>query len=204
MKEPRRDAVNALNEAFQEAARLFTLAAQEQRLHADLETVATQTVHVLKSGGTLFACGNGGSASQATHVTGELVGSFFDRTRLPLRAVPLGFDPSSVTAIANDFSYQIIFSRQLQALGKPGDILWAFSTSGNSPNVLAAMETAKNIGITTVLFSNHDGGRARVMADYFLYTPESSTPRIQELHLLYSHVLWKSLSCIAPETRVEL
>jgi D-sedoheptulose 7-phosphate isomerase len=189
MKEPRRDAVNALNEAFQEAARLFTLAAQEQRLHADLETVATQTVHVLKSGGTLFACGNGGSASQATHVTGELVGSFFDRTRLPLRAVPLGFDPSSVTAIANDFSYQIIFSRQLQALGKPGDILWAFSTSGNSPNVLAAMEMAKNIGITTVLFSNHDGGRARVMADYFLYSPESSTPRIQELHLLYSHVL---------------
>jgi D-sedoheptulose 7-phosphate isomerase len=189
MKEPRRDAVNALNQAFQEAARLFTLAAQEQRLHADLETVATQTVHVLKSGGTLFACGNGGSASQATHVTGELVGSFFDRTRLPLRAVPLGFDPSSVTAIANDFSYQIIFSRQLQALGKPGDILWAFSTSGNSPNVLAAMEMAKNIGITTVLFANHDGGRARVMADYFLYTPESSTPRIQEMHLLYSHVL---------------
>jgi D-sedoheptulose 7-phosphate isomerase len=90
----------------------------------------------------------------ATHVTGELVGSFFDRTRLPLRAVPLGFDPSSVTAIANDFSYQIIFPRQLQALGKPGDILWAFSTSGNSPNVLAAMETAKNIGITTVLFES--------------------------------------------------
>jgi D-sedoheptulose 7-phosphate isomerase len=189
MKEPRRDAVNALSQAFQEAARLFTLTAQEQRIHADLETVARQTVHVLKSGGTLFACGNGGSSSQATHVTGELVGSFFDRTRLPLRAVPLGFDPSSVTAIANDFSYQFIFSRQLQALGKPGDVLWAFSTSGNSPNVLAAMETAKNIGITTVLFSNHDGGRARVMADYFLYTPESSTPRIQELHLLYSHIL---------------
>lgn len=180
MKEPRRDAVNALNEAFQEAARLFTLAAQEQRLHADLETVATQTVHVLKSGGTLFACGNGGSASQATHVTGELVGSFFDRARLPLRAVPLGFDPSSLTAIANDFSYQIIFSRQLQALGKAGDILWAFTTSGNSPNVLAAMETAKNIGITTVLFSNHDGGRrafGRFTSVYagVIYSPDTGT-----------------------------
>jgi D-sedoheptulose 7-phosphate isomerase len=181
--------VNALKEAFQQAATLFTFAAREQRLHAELETVAARTVEVLKSGGTLFACGNGGSASQATHVTGELVGSFFDRARLPLRAVPLGFDPSSLTAIANDFSYQIIFSRQLQALGKAGDILWAFTTSGNSPNVLTAMETAKDIGITTVLFSNHDGGKARVMADYFLYTPESSTPRIQELHLLYSHVL---------------
>lgn len=198
MKEAGGDAVDALNAAVQEAARLFTFAAREQRLHAELETVAGRTVDVLKSGGTLFACGNGGSASQATHVTGELVGSFFDRTRLPLRAVPLGFDPSSLTAIANDFSYQIIFSRQLQALGKPGDILWAFSTSGNSPNVLAAMEAAKAIGITTVLFANHDGGKARVLADYFLYTPESSTPRIQELHLLYSHILCEliELQCV--------
>ena len=168
--------MNALTEAFQQAATLFTFAAREQRLHAELETVAARTVEILKSGGTLFACGNGGSASQATHVTGELVGSFFDRAHLPLRAVPLGFDPSSLTAIANDFSYEIIFSRQLQALGKAGDILSAFTTSGNSSNVLTAMETAKDIGITTVLFSNHDGGRARVMADYFLYTPESSTP----------------------------
>jgi D-sedoheptulose 7-phosphate isomerase len=94
---------------------------------------------------------------------GELVGSFFDRIRRPLRAVPLGFDPSSLTAIANDFGYEIIFSRQLQAL-----------------------ETAKAMGITTVLFSNHDGGRARPMAGYFLYTPQSSTPQVQELHLLYA------------------
>lgn len=101
----------------------------------------------------------------------------------------MGFDPSSLTAIANDFSYQIIFSRQLQALGKPGDMLWAFSTSGNSSNVLAAMETAKAMKIAMVLFSNHDGGRARLLADHFLYTPQSSTPRIQELHLLYSHIL---------------
>ena len=187
MKEPRPDAVNALYEAFQEGAELFTLAAQEQRLHADLDTLATQTVHVLKSGRNVVPLRKRRIASQATHVTGELVGSFFDRARLPLRAVPLGFDPSSLTAIPNDFSYQIIFSRQLQALGKAGDILWAFTTSGNSANVLTAMETAKDIGVITVLFSSPDGGKARVMADYFLYTPESSTPRIQELHLLYSH-----------------
>jgi D-sedoheptulose 7-phosphate isomerase len=181
--------VNALRDKIGEAATLFTSVAIDSRLHAELETVAGQTVDVLKSGGTLFTCGNGGSASQATHVTGELVGSFFDRARRPLKAIPLGFDPSSLTAIANDFNYEIIFSRQLQALGKPGDMLWAFSTSGNSSNVLAAMETAKAMKIATVLFSNHDGGRARLLADYFLYTPQSSTPRIQELHLLYSHIL---------------
>jgi len=163
--------------------------ATDPGLHAQLEAVADQAVDVLKRGGTLFACGNGGSASQATHVTGELVGSFFDHAHRPLRAVPLGFDPSSLTAIANDFKYEIIFSRQLQALGKPGDTLWAFSTSGNSPNILAAMETAKAMEITTVLFSNHDGGSARLMADYFLYTPQSSTPRVQELRLLYAHIL---------------
>src|SRR5262249_3854981 len=121
MADSRHDAANALKDAVGEAATLFTLVATDSRLHPQLEAVAGQAVDVLKSGGTLFTCGNGGSASQATHVTGELVGSFFDRTRRPLRAVPLGFDPSSLTAIANDFNYQIIFSRQLQALGKPGD-----------------------------------------------------------------------------------
>ena len=115
--------MNALRKRFNRAATLSSSRAREQRLHAKLETVAARTVEVLKSGGTLFACGNGGSASQATHVTGELVGSFFDRARLPLTAVPLDFDPSSVTAIANDFSYLIIFSRHLQALGKPGGYL---------------------------------------------------------------------------------
>jgi D-sedoheptulose 7-phosphate isomerase len=189
MAESERHTAKAVKQAVGDAATLFTSVATDLRLHAALETVANHAIEMLKRGGTLFACGNGGSASQATHVTGELVGSFFDRARRPLRAVPLGFDPSALTAIANDFDYRIIFSRQLQALGKPGDMLWAYSTSGNSANVLAAIETAKAMEITTVLFSNDAGGRTRAIADYFLYTPRASTPRIQELHLLYSHVL---------------
>jgi D-sedoheptulose 7-phosphate isomerase len=194
-------AATRLKDSAQEAAALFKSVAMDQALHARLEAVADRVVNVLKTGGTLFTCGNGGSASQATHVTGELVGPFFDRARQPLRAVPLGFDPSSLTAIANDFSYEIVFSRQLQALGKRGDMLWVFSTSGNSPNVLAAMETAKTIGITTVLFSNHEGGKARFVADHFLYTPESSIPRVQELHLLYSHILCEIIEwqCVSPK-----
>jgi D-sedoheptulose 7-phosphate isomerase len=131
-----------------------------------------------------------------------LVGAFYDRERRPFRAIPLGFDPSSLTAIANDFDYTMSFSRQLKALGNPKDMLWAFSTSGNSANVLAALETARTMQITTVLFSNHDGGRGRVVADYFLYTPESPTPRVQELHLLYSHILCEmiELQYILPDS----
>jgi D-sedoheptulose 7-phosphate isomerase len=182
-------AATVLKDSLQQAAGLLTSMATDEAHHARLEAVADRAVDVLRSGGTLFACGNGGSASQATHATGELVGPFFDRERRPLRAVPLGFDPSSFTAIANDFSFEIVFSRQLQALGRGGDMLWVFSTSGNSPNVLAVMEMARAMEITTVLFSNHDGGRARLLADYFLYTPQSPTPRVQELHLLYAHIL---------------
>jgi D-sedoheptulose 7-phosphate isomerase len=182
-------ATSRLKNSLQQAAELLALVCADEELHTKLYGVAEQTVETLKRGGTLFACGNGGSAAQATHITGELVGTFFDRGRLPLRAIPLGFDPSSLTAIANDFDYNMIFSRQLQALGRPGDVLWAFSTSGNSSNVLAAMKTARSIGIRTTLFCNHDGGRARALADDLLSTPESSTPRIQELHLLYTHIL---------------
>ena len=138
-----RDSMISVRDAIERAAALVAIVASDRSLHAQLEAVVARTTEILKTGGTLFACGNGGSASQATHVTGELVGSFLDRQRPPLRAIPLGFDPSSLTAIANDYNYQIIFSRQLQALGKRGDILWAFSTSGNSANVLEAMKTAK-------------------------------------------------------------
>jgi D-sedoheptulose 7-phosphate isomerase len=176
-------------DALKRAAELFALVAADDALHAKLGVVADQALETLRRGGTLFTCGNGGSAAQATHVTGELIGTFFDRSRPPMRAIALGFDPSSLTAIANDFDYKMVFSRQLRALGKAGDVLWAFSTSGNSPNVLAALETARFMGISTVLFCNHHGGQAHGLADHMLSTPESLTPRIQELHLLYTHVL---------------
>jgi D-sedoheptulose 7-phosphate isomerase len=182
-------------DSLQQAAELSALVAADDALHAKLGAVADQVLEALRRGGTLFTCGNGGSAAQATHVTGELVGTFFDRSRPPMRAIALGFDPSSLTAIANDFEYQMVFSRQLRALGKAGDVLWAFSTSGNSPNVLAALETARLMGISTVLFSNHNGGRGRSLADYLISTPESSTPRIQELHLLYTHILCEMIEC---------
>jgi D-sedoheptulose 7-phosphate isomerase len=175
--------------SLQRAAALTALVAEDNELHAKLGVVAGRTVETLRRSGTLFSCGNGGSAAQATHLTGELVGAFCDRSRRPLRAIALGFDPSSLTAIANDFDYRMVFGRQLAALGRRGDILWAFSTSGNSPNVIAALETAKSIGVSTVVFSNHDGGHARGLADHSLLTPKSATPRIQELHLLYTHIL---------------
>lgn len=180
-------------EPMRVAAQLFTEAAADVELHAVLQVIVKITVEVLRNGGTLFTCGNGGSAAQATHVAGELVGPFYNRHRRPLRAIPLGFDPSSLTAIANDFNYESAFARQLEALGRAGDMLWAFSTSGNSRNVLAALEKAKALAIYTILFSNHDGGKARKLADQFLYTPPALTPRVQELHLLYAHALCEAI-----------
>lgn len=165
----------------------------DPKIHAALRRVPDLTVASLRCDGTLFTCGNGGSAAQATHVAGEFVGPFYDRERRPLRAIPLGFDPSSFTAIGNDFNYESVFARQLEALGRPGDVLWAFTTSGNSVNVLRAMEKAKAVGIRTVLFSNRDGGRARLIADQFLYTPEAPIHRVQELRLLYAHSLCEEI-----------
>jgi D-sedoheptulose 7-phosphate isomerase len=155
-----------LVEPMRVAAEIFTKTAADAELHAVLRIIVTITAEVLRSGGTLFTYGNGGSAAQAAHVAGELVGPFYNRHRRPLRAIPLGFDPSSLTAI---------------------------STSGNSRNVLAALEKAKALAIYTVLFSNHDGGKARRLADQFLYTPPALTPRVQELHLLYAHALCEAI-----------
>ena len=172
-----------------EAARLYNQAAADEALLESLHQVARITADSLRGGGTLYLCGNGGSAAEATHLAGEFVGAFYDRTRPALAAVPLGFDPATLTAVANDFDYQQVFSRQLSALGNAGDVLWALSTTGNSPNVVAAMRQARDMGIATVLLTNHDGGQARPLADHALLTPKADPPHVQELHLLYGHCL---------------
>jgi D-sedoheptulose 7-phosphate isomerase len=174
---------------FLETVRLLKLAAGDASLQRDLHKAATLTVKALLAGGRVLLCGNGGSAAEAQHFAGELVGSFFDRRRAPFAAITLGSEFSSLTAIANDFSYQDALARQLRALGRPGDVLWALSTSGKAANVLAALQAAREMRITSVLFTNHDGGPARPLAGIVLGTPEAVTPRVQELHLAYGHWL---------------
>jgi glucokinase len=142
----------------------------------------------LAHGGTVYTLGNGGSAADAQHLTGELVGHF-KRDRRPLPAVTLSTDPSAMTCIANDYAYEDVFARQIEALARPGDVVVAFTTSGRSPNVASALAAAQARGASTLLFAGGDGGRASLHADRVLLVPSKNTQRIQEMHTLMLHVI---------------
>jgi D-sedoheptulose 7-phosphate isomerase len=146
---------------------------------------------ILKSfnqGGKLILCGNGGSAADAQHLAAEFVNRFLIDRR-PLPALALTTDTSILTSVGNDFSYDDIFAKQLQALGKPEDIFLGISTSGNSGNVIKAIETAKEIGIITVGLTGGEGGRIAPLVDILLNVPVDHTPHIQECHIWIEHML---------------
>jgi len=140
------------------------------------------------AGGVVYTFGNGGSAADAQHLCGELIGRY-KRDRRPLPAVTLTTDASVMTCIANDYSYDDVFSRQVTALARPDDVVIGFTTSGRSPNVVSALAAARAKGATTVLFGGADGGPAREHADRLLLAPSTRTPRIQEMHTLMLHVI---------------
>lgn len=142
----------------------------------------------LAAGGKILACGNGGSAADAQHLTGELVGRFLiERPALP--AVALTVDSSILTAVGNDYGYERIFARQVEALGKPGDVLLAISTSGNSPNILAALHSARAAGMHTVGLTGKGGGHMRALCDTLINVDHAHTPLIQEVHASVVHLL---------------
>lgn len=136
----------------------------------------------------LYTFGNGGSAADAQHLTGELIGRY-KRGRRPLAAVTLSTDPTAITCIANDYGYDDVFARQVTALARAGDVVAAFTTSGRSPNVVRALAAARHQGATTVLFGGGDGGPAVEHSDYVLLVPSASTPRIQEMHTFMLHAI---------------
>lgn len=153
-----------------------------------LEHVAGETIRILQNGGKVLLCGNGGSAADAQHLAGEFVSRFrFDRPALP--AVALNCNASILTAIGNDYAYRLIFQRQVEALGQPGDMLWAFSSTGNSENIRLAMQAARERGIRTVGFLGGSGGTCLEMADDVLLVPSPDTPRVQECHIMMGHIL---------------
>ncbi len=151
---------------------------------------------VFAAGGTLYTFGNGGSAADAQHFTGELIGHYA-RDRRPLRAVTLSTDPATLTCIANDYAYGDVFARQVAALARAGDAVAAFTTSGRSPNVVAALAAARANGATTILFGSGAGGAARAHADHLLLSPSIETPRIQEIHTLMLHLISELLDAWA-------
>lgn len=153
-----------------------------------IETAANALVQTfLKNGKALF-CGNGGSAADAQHIAAELSGRFYT-DRPPLYAEALHVNSSYVTAVANDYGYEAVFARMVQAAGRADDVLVAFSTSGNSPNILKAIEMAKSKGMKIIGFTGSTGGKMAGLCDVLLNVPSTDTPRIQEAHILIGHIL---------------
>jgi D-sedoheptulose 7-phosphate isomerase len=153
-----------------------------------IERVAVELHAALARGGRLFTCGNGGSAADAQHLAAELVGRF-RRERKPLAAFALTGNSSAITCIANDYSYDDVFARQLEALCGPGDVVLAISTSGKSPNTIRALETAKARGALGVALTGNGGGSLATHAAHAIVVPSAVTARIQEMHVLAIHML---------------
>jgi D-sedoheptulose 7-phosphate isomerase len=143
---------------------------------------------VFRQGGKVLFCGNGGSAADAQHIAAELSGRFYT-DRPPLYAEALHVNSSYVTAVANDYGYDHVFSRMVEAAGRRGDVLVAISTSGNSPGILAAAEKARQIGMTVIGMTGAGGGKLAAHCDLLLNVPATDTPRIQEVHILIGHIL---------------
>ena len=154
----------------------------------DIEKLASLCSRILLNDHTIFFCGNGGSAADSQHLAAEIVGRF-QTERRALKAVALTTDTSILTALGNDYGYDRIFARQVEALARPGDLLIGFSTSGNSKNVLLAMETAKEFGAKTAGLTGQDGGQMETLCDICVKVPSKVTARVQEAHILIGHAI---------------
>jgi D-sedoheptulose 7-phosphate isomerase len=173
-------------EGLHELSRLAVLVADE--LGPALERALGMVQEAVAAGGTLFFCGNGGSAADAQHMATEYVIRYM-RTRRAYPAIALTTDTSLITAAGNDIGFDLIFARQVEALARPGDLLIIHSTSGKSPNVLRAAEAARAKGVRVLAFSARDGGALRALADHSVVIPTTRTDRAQELHLCIEHLI---------------
>ena len=161
---------------------------EDTSLIESIEQIAALCIAAYQNGNKILVCGNGGSASDAQHMAGELVGRYqMERRGLP--AIALTADAAVMTALANDYQYQNIFAKQVEALGSKGDILFGISTSGNSENIIQSFQMAKKMYIKTVGLTGHTGGKLGACADYLLNVPSKHSPRIQEMHILLIHTL---------------
>jgi len=167
-----------------------------------VELAGGAIINCLRQGGKLLSCGNGGSAADALHLAEELMARYRGN-RCALAAVCLNSDVTALTCIANDFGYEATFARQVAALGRPGDVLTGFSTSGNSPNVRAALAEARRLGLVTILLSGRTGGRSCGMADFEIFVPSDNTARIQELHTVVLHHWLEMVECETWASRME-
>jgi D-sedoheptulose 7-phosphate isomerase len=156
--------------------------------HAAIAPIAQALAKAAKAGGKILVCGNGGSAADSQHIAGELVGRF-KKERKAIAAIALTTDTSILTCLGNDYGFDRVFERQVEALGRPGDVLVAISTSGSSPNVLQAAIKARELGMTVIGFFGAKGGAILKHCDLTFLAPETDTPRVQELHILAAHIV---------------
>ncbi|MFA9374252.1 MAG: D-sedoheptulose 7-phosphate isomerase [Poseidonibacter sp.] len=154
----------------------------------ELVKASTLAVNTLKNGNKILLCGNGGSAADAQHIAAELTGRYKSERR-GLPGIALTTDTSALTAIGNDYGYDRVFDRQVEALANKGDLIIGISTSGNSENIISALKLAKDLGCSTLGFSGKDGGKMNEVCDVNLIVPSNNTPRIQEMHILFGHTI---------------
>ena len=178
--------INLINESV----KTFTNISKDQHQVVLIENITNTILNAFKSDNKLLLCGNGGSAADAQHIAAELSGRF-EIDRKPLNAEALHVNSSFVTAVANDYGYEEVYSRMVEAIGKNGDILLALSTSGNSKNIIRAIEKANSLGLITIGFSGNDGGAMQNLCKYNLIIPSDNTARIQEAHILVGHIICK-------------
>lgn len=179
---------NYISAQIAEAQRVMSAMLADEELISTVQAAADACISCLQQGGKILLAGNGGSAADAQHIAGELVSRFaFDRPGLP--AIALTTDTSILTAIGNDYGYEKLFARQVQAHGNKGDVFIGYSTSGKSPNILRAFEEARFRTLVCIGLTGNRGGPMRELCDYLLEVPSSDTPKIQEGHLMLGHIL---------------
>ena len=179
---------NLVQDKLLEGLSVIDAVARDAALHATLTAAAEATADALKSGRKLMVAGNGGSAADAQHLVAEFVSRLVD-DRPAMRAVALTTDSSILTAIGNDYGFERVFARQIEAIGQRGDVFFGISTSGNSPNVLRALELCRKMGIATIGFTGKSGGKMPPLCDYCLRMPSEVTMYIQQAHLALEHHL---------------
>lgn len=179
--------IQNIKDIIQRSISVKEQALNDEALIHNLNTLVAKITHTFQQGGKVLFCGNGGSAADAQHLAAEFSGRFYtDRDPLPSEA--LHCNTSYLTAVANDYGYDFVYSRLLKGMAKPGDILVGLSTSGNSANIINAFEMARQIGVTTVGFTGTTGGKMAGLCDILINVPSEDTPRIQESHIMLGHI----------------
>jgi D-sedoheptulose 7-phosphate isomerase len=177
-----------IKEVIQESISLKTQLLEDKVLLEEIQKVKAVMVKAFMEGKKVLWCGNGGSAADSQHLAAELSGRFY-YDRPPLKSEALHVNTSYLTAVANDYSFDVIYSRMVKAMGEKGDVLIGISTSGNSNNILLALNQAKENGMITIGFTGEGGGKMKEVSDYLLAIPSKDTPRIQECHIMIGHIL---------------